>query len=207
MRVAQIVSLIKDTRLSPEQVTPALGVSNMTLRRLLKKPRTKVIPSRHERAFVAGIYQLVIEGRLSLASKTVQSILKAAPAVTFLAFLKELGVSSGGSASPSCHEECVLTELSRLGAEPTRQKEVEEAAAKLESLKAFGPHWKSQITSLQKIAHLERLPIKERWIAYGALYYLILPFDLIPKDLPMIGFVDAFGMLSFASAHYEDLKP
>ena len=42
------------------------------------------------------------------------------------------------------------------------------------------------------------------WVvaAYGALFYLFTPFDLVPDVMPVFGYVDDFGMLGFAVAYY-----
>jgi uncharacterized membrane protein YkvA (DUF1232 family) len=44
-------------------------------------------------------------------------------------------------------------------------------------------------------------------VAYGALFYLILPFDLIPDSIPVFGYVDDFGILGFAVAYYARKFP
>ncbi len=48
----------------------------------------------------------------------------------------------------------------------------------------------------------KKLSLADKLVAYGGLFYLILPFDLIPDSIPVFGYVDDFGILGFASAYY-----
>ncbi|TXK76086.1 YkvA family protein [Paenibacillus sp. N3.4] len=43
-----------------------------------------------------------------------------------------------------------------------------------------------------------KTPLKAKVQIYGALGYLILPFDVIPDFLPIIGYVDDFSVLGLA---------
>ncbi|MFD0694518.1 YkvA family protein [Paenibacillus sp. GCM10027628] len=44
----------------------------------------------------------------------------------------------------------------------------------------------------------KKTPLKAKVQIYGALGYLILPFDLVPDLLPVVGYVDDLGALALA---------
>ncbi|MDE2313589.1 MAG: DUF1232 domain-containing protein [Elusimicrobia bacterium] len=48
-----------------------------------------------------------------------------------------------------------------------------------------------------------QLTLTDKLVAYGALFYLITPFDLIPDTIPGIGYLDDFAILSLALLYYE----
>ena len=105
MKYSQLLTAIDSTHLSPEQLAPALGVSNMTLRRWRKASSRATIPKGYQRSVVEGIYQLVIDGKLSLESPEVQSLLRDAPSLSFDAIIKQLGVSVDILNSSGTHDE------------------------------------------------------------------------------------------------------
>jgi uncharacterized membrane protein YkvA (DUF1232 family) len=39
-------------------------------------------------------------------------------------------------------------------------------------------------------------------VAYGALYYLLCPLDLIPDNVPVFGLMDDYCVLGLAASHY-----
>lgn len=44
----------------------------------------------------------------------------------------------------------------------------------------------------------DKVPMKEKGLIIGALGYLILPVDLVPDAIPLLGFSDDFAALMFA---------
>ena len=44
--------------------------------------------------------------------------------------------------------------------------------------------------------------LTEKFTAYGALFYLITPFDFIPDYTPIFGLVDDYAILGFATVFY-----
>jgi len=46
----------------------------------------------------------------------------------------------------------------------------------------------------------DNVPVKAKGVIIGALGYFIVPFDLIPDFLPIIGYTDDFGALMMALA-------
>ena len=50
----------------------------------------------------------------------------------------------------------------------------------------------------------ESLPFKDKALIYGALGYFILPIDLIPDSIPIIGLTDDFTFLKYAYSKIKD---
>lgn len=53
-----------------------------------------------------------------------------------------------------------------------------------------------------------KVPIKQKAIVYGALGYFILPIDLIPDYIPIVGFTDDLSALLYAAhAVWKNVTP
>ena len=48
----------------------------------------------------------------------------------------------------------------------------------------------------------EKISILDKFVAYGALFYLVMVFDLIPDTVPVFGLLDDFAILGIATAYY-----
>jgi uncharacterized membrane protein YkvA (DUF1232 family) len=57
------------------------------------------------------------------------------------------------------------------------------------------------VVKSSKLSHVDKL------VAYGALFYLLTPMDLIPDHIPVLGLVDDFGVLGFALTYYTKRCP
>jgi uncharacterized membrane protein YkvA (DUF1232 family) len=66
----------------------------------------------------------------------------------------------------------------------------------------MGKDWAERISSLMKVLESNELHTFDKLVAYGALFYLIFPFDLIPDYIPVFGYMDDFIVLGFAVAYY-----
>jgi uncharacterized membrane protein YkvA (DUF1232 family) len=51
---------------------------------------------------------------------------------------------------------------------------------------------------LYRLARDERVPTRTRVLALAALAYTVLPVDLIPDSIPVLGRVDDFGLVAIA---------
>jgi uncharacterized membrane protein YkvA (DUF1232 family) len=60
----------------------------------------------------------------------------------------------------------------------------------LEKLKAFGKTVKSQIQVYRLLLKDSRTPIVSKMILGLAIGYLLLPFDLVPDFIPVLGYLD-----------------
>jgi uncharacterized membrane protein YkvA (DUF1232 family) len=199
----QVIDLMDEASLSPEQLAPYFGIGNMTLRRWKEQPGSKKIPSIYERSVLDGVYQLVIQGKLDPNSEKVRKILESASSLSFKAALKGLGVEDaleeGGSQN---HEEKFTVALSKIGFNDKHRAEVDKSEVKIQGYKKLGQTWSYRISSLWTVVRSNKLSLVDKLVAYGALFYLIFPFDLIPDHIPVIGLLDDYAMLGFAIAYY-----
>ncbi|PWU19432.1 MAG: hypothetical protein C5B49_05785 [Bdellovibrio sp.] len=97
--------------------------------------------------------------------------------------------------------------LSQIGGDDHHKAEVEGAEKKLTYFRKMGLEWQNRISVLHRILRSNQLSTIDKLVAYGALFYLITPFDLIPDHIPAIGLIDDFGVLGFAVAFYLQRFP
>src|SRR5262249_30732376 len=103
----------------------------------------------------------------------------------------------------SSHEEKIVTVLFNLGNSATARTSVEKSLGELQTFADWGPTWKYNLRTLTKIIKSDKFTFLEKQVAYGALFYLLLPLDLIPDAIPVFGYIDDFGMLCAAASHYS----
>ena len=202
MKYSHLKKLIQESGLSPEELAGPFGVSNMTLRRWSKEPGGKEIPAASTRLLVEGVHQLVSEGVLKANSETVQEVLADSPSRSFEAVLSGMGVASTEQSPGSSYEEKMTMALFQIGSNKDHQDQVEKGEERLSWFKKQGTEWKNSITTLTKVVRDRSFSTVEKMIAYGALFYLIAPMDLVPDALPFAGVVDDYGVLILASAYY-----
>jgi uncharacterized membrane protein YkvA (DUF1232 family) len=202
MTFTQLRTVLTETRLSPEELAPKLGVASMTIRRWKDESGKKSLPKAYERSVVEGIYQLLIEGHLDSESGAVQDAISSSPSLSFQAVLKTLGVADDVLKSDSNHEDKMTLALYQIGASEKRKKQVDGAKSKLQRLKKMGQEWTRRISMLMNVVQSKKFTVVDKLVAYGALFYLICPFDLIPDQIPVVGYIDDFAILGFAVAYY-----
>ena len=200
MRVSHLVALLKETSFSPEQLAQRLGISNMTVRRWIRKsPRTE-IPSLYGRALEDIVFELMGEGILTTESVIVKEIVAKHEAKPFKGALQNLGLSKDFLRNAKGNnEERLVIGLAQIGASDVRRAQVEDNLKKVSTFKRLGKEWSSRITTLLRAIRSKRVAFVEKLVAYGALFYLICLFDLIPDYLPIIGYLDDFAMIGLAA--------
>lgn len=202
------MDLFDETGFSPEQLAPYFGVGNMTLRRWKDQPGAKEIPEIYESAVLDGVYQLLIQGKVNSESAKIQKILRSAPSLSFQAALKGLGIESVFEESKNQdHDDKFAVALSQIGLDDKHRSEVDRSEVKIQGYKKLGKSWAYRITSLWRVVRSDKLTLVDKMVAYGALFYLIFPFDLIPDHIPVIGLLDDYAMLGFAIAYYVKRFP
>jgi uncharacterized membrane protein YkvA (DUF1232 family) len=201
MQYSHLFKILETSGLSPEQFAPYLGISGMTLRRWREKPGDEEIPKLYERSLEAAVSQLIREGRLDPESPLARQTLKDS-LESFQSVLTNLGFSEDILSQSKNQEETVVLGLSQIGADEEKRHEVERSHKKILDFKKFSKEWGRRISTLMSVVTSKQIKSYEKLVAYGALFYLINPFDLIPDHIPGFGFVDDYAILGMASVYY-----
>ncbi len=203
MTNSQLLILLKETGYSPEELGKQIGLSGMTLRRWMKKAEQTSIPVVYVPAIRETCLRLISEGRLNPASEAVQSILASAlPSGDYAAAIQNLGLDAEFGEDRTISGDRILTGLVQIGAQSKKQADVEKNCGKVFSFKDMGKDWSERISALWTIIHSDTVTLPEKFIAYGALFYLLTPIDFIPDTIPFLGLVDDFAVLGLAAAYY-----
>jgi uncharacterized membrane protein YkvA (DUF1232 family) len=204
MKISHLLILMRETDLSPEQMAERLGISNMTIRRWMKKSSNETLPVIYEKTVWDAVYQMVAEGKLLPGSTFVQKAVKESQKLYFSAAMKSLGFKGSSRKSPKFSMHSIMGGLSQIGAKEGHQSEVEKNRKKILSFVRLGQDWKERISTLIKVVSSTKLSARDKLVAYGALFYLLCPLDLIPDNVPIFGLMDDYCVLGFAAAHYVE---
>jgi uncharacterized membrane protein YkvA (DUF1232 family) len=206
MQIGQTLDLLDKTGLSPESAARELGVSGMTLRRWRDKPRTEELPEIYRAAMEPLLRRLVGEGVLHPEDADVAAAL-VGPVDPFQKALKDSGITLKALGAPGKSRGIVTKGLASIGDNERRQDQVRSSGKMLERLKAMGGEWRSRIEVLMLALRSKEITALDKLVAFGALFYLICPFDLIPDAIPVIGYADDFIILGIAVLYYRKRFP
>lgn len=195
-------SLMNETQLSPEVLGSRLGISGMTLRRWRKEPGDRELPKLYSNALAGVIHELAAEGKLTKESSVVQAAMTQTRWTPFDSAAAHLGITWDRLKAGQFSEPKLIESLSQIGGDADRQEEVKRSAKHILSFKNWGTEWKERISSLMKVLQSNDLHAFDKLVAYGALFYLVTPFDLIPDYIPVFGYMDDFIVLGLAAAYY-----
>jgi uncharacterized membrane protein YkvA (DUF1232 family) len=207
MLLSQLRILLKESGTSPEQFGQRIELSGMTLRRLLKKPDETVLPESYEPLVRKGVYSLILEGRIKPDSQVAQEVIRESPNLSFAAAIHALGFREASMEQGESHPEKVLIGLSEIGASPQHQSEVQRNKKEISRFRKLGKEWSRRVTMLGRVIKSRELTQMEKLSAYGALFYLITVFDLIPDTIPVFGVLDDFAVLGIVVAYYLQKFP
>jgi uncharacterized membrane protein YkvA (DUF1232 family) len=202
MKNSHLLILMRETKLSPEQLAKRLGISNMTIRRWMKNAPGKTIPSIYEKTVWDAVYQMVAEGMLSPESTFVHKAVKESQKYYFSAAMKSLGFKASKKGKNQFSMDSIMKGLSEIGAQEGHQSQVERNQKKILSFTRLGRDWNERISALMKVVGNTRLSLKDKLVASGALFYLLCPLDLIPDNVPVFGMMDDYCVLGLAADHY-----
>lgn len=202
-----MLELAEEAHLSPEKLAEILGISGMTLRRWRAKPPARDLPKLYERAFTTGIEQLVVDGYIAPDSKLAASVMAKSEQVSFQARIKALGISESVMKRKGSAADALMMGLSEIGAPTTRMQEVDRNQKKIGGFAKLGAEWKKRVTGLLIVIRSPKLTLMDKLVAYGALFYLLTPFDLIPDTIPVFGLLDDYAILGLALAYYASRYP
>lgn len=203
---AELFRVLDEAGLSPERAAQRLGVSNMTLRRWRDKPQGDELPKMYERSFGPALQELIGEGKVSAKSAAAKSVGEG-QAESFLATLKRLGFPENILSAGPGDRKAFVDGLAKVGDDKDRKKEVDRSKKKIGAFASWGKDWKARIDGMLKVIRSEKLTTTDKLVAYGALFYLISPIDLIPDTIPVIGYLDDFAVLGMALWYYKRRFP
>jgi uncharacterized membrane protein YkvA (DUF1232 family) len=179
-----------------------LGVSNMTVRRWMKRPPSETMPAIYEKVVRDAVYQMVLDGVLTADSRSFKSVSKIIRDLSFTTILRSLGFRSDFKNAPSFSPNRLMAGLSQIGSKDSRKAEVDQNPKKIWSFGRLGLDWKERISAMMKVVSSKRLSDGDKLVAYGALFYLLCPFDLIPDNIPVFGLMDDYCVLGLATTYY-----
>lgn len=206
-KISDLKRLGEESGLSPEQLAEPMQISPATLRRLLKRPDSESLPKAYETLVDEGVYRLIIDGKLSSESSIAQAVLLRGSERSFDAAIHALGFPEAAMARGSDMEDRITIGLSQIGSSDKHQKVVRESKSLMDRFEQLGKDWSSKLRTLRKIVGSKELSTIEKFAAYGALFYLITPADLIPDTIPVFGLVDDFSIICIVVAYYLSRYP
>jgi uncharacterized membrane protein YkvA (DUF1232 family) len=201
----ELFAAMNEAGLSPEAAADLFGVSNMTLRRWRERPGDERLPEKYERAFRPALERLAGEGRLS--PQAADAAIERRQGEDFRAALKRLGFPDDVMAAGPADQRALVEGLKKVGADPGHKDGVDRSEKRLVDFQRLGAQWKERVGGLMRVLRAGEIGPKDKVVAYGALFYLLTPIDLIPDSLAAIGFLDDFVMLGIALWFYRDKFP
>lgn len=207
MRYHQLLALIERVELSPEKAAAELGISGMTLRRWRTKPKDAVLPEMYRRAFEPTVRRLVGEGKLHPEDPDAIAAFEPESADPFQRTLIGLGITMEVLQQGDKDQGTVVMGLARIGQDENRRRQVQSSNKMLARFQAMSADWKERVTTLREAISSPKLTAVDKLVAFGALFYLITPFDLIPDAIPVFGLVDDFIVLGIAALYYKTRFP
>jgi uncharacterized membrane protein YkvA (DUF1232 family) len=171
MTIKDLRKHLETTRQSPEQLAQKVNVSNMTIRRLLKRPDDEKIPAK----YIANFSRMMSPNNSLAEIEQFQNV----------------------NESEMSFED-VIEDLKQTGEKVKDPVDVEvQLNEKLTDPRIKGD-FLSRVKYLKDVAFDKHATRLAKAVAFGALLYLINPMDLIPDNLVPFGYVDDLAILSIA---------
>lgn len=202
MNTSHLLTLQKESRLSPEQLAKHLGISNMTVRRWIKKSPSHKLPVFYDHCFQDAVCALIVEGKLSADGEIAQAVHRQNQFQSVGLALKSLNISEECLFGPphTSENERLLTALTQIASD---QKKISFVKKNLERITQFSKksgQWAEYIKTLQTAIFSKKLEMHEKLIAYGSFFYLLCPLDLVSDFIPAVGYLDDLAILGIASS-------
>jgi uncharacterized membrane protein YkvA (DUF1232 family) len=202
-----LFDVIRESGQSYEQFGKRIGLSGMTLRRWRSCDRSENVPDCYHRAIGAGVRQLLQESRISAKTPFVKKLLHHESENGLVNTMKHLGMNlsalDSGKKSKGHNEHLILDGLAQIGTDEDKRREVDRESTKILSFKKIGREWSRRITLLWKVVRSKDIDILGKIVAYGALFYLVEPFDFIPDHLVGFGYIDDYVILGIAAVYCQ----
>jgi uncharacterized membrane protein YkvA (DUF1232 family) len=200
---SQLLIILNATGFSPEEFGRRIGLSGMTIRRWLRKPEGTTVPRVYFPAIREACLALVGEGKLDASLPELQPVLfSVGSSAGYQAALRNLGLGDDFTGGRPVSRDQILSGLLQIGAQMPKQTDVDGHSSEVSAFKKLGDEWSSRITTLWTIVRSRKMDLPDKFIAYGALFYLLTPVDFIPDNIPFFGLIDDFAILGLAAAYY-----
>ncbi len=204
MTFAQLFQMISKADLSPEQFGSYLGVSGMTIRRWKDEDAQAEVPELYRMGLVKVVEKLIMQGFLKMEDSEVRPFLKNRETDHLKLNLQTLGLDLEEleKLQNKSGKQDMVHALSRIGESVQRQEQVVSHLPHIKKLAVLHGGMKASVKSLLGILKMKNIATKSKFVAFGALFYLIAPLDLIPDTVPIFGFVDDIAILNLAAIYY-----
>lgn len=207
MTYAQLFAMIKDAGLSGEEAARRLGISHMTLHRWRARPGHRRVDPIYERSFETSAYEWISEGLLPVTAPTARALFARPGTQAFTAALRNLGLTTDSLAGPAGDTGVMVEALTRIGQSAEVRGEVDGNLDHLAEYGKQGEDWRDRLRAMLAVVRSGHLSLTDKLVAYGSLFYLLTPFDLIPDLVPGFGLLDDFAVLGLATAFYARRFP
>ena len=184
MTYGHLSILLNELQFSPEQLGERLGIAGKTIRRWIDLPKGKKLPPLYAKALRETIFEFVAEGKLTSDSEVVLLSLKEGNDSFFHAAIRDLGMAEDFLKNADQSPDSIVQGIAQIGANEKKRASVDRSKEKLSTYHKISAEWKCRVQTLYKAITSKELNGFEKFAAYGALFYLISPFDLIPDHIP-----------------------
>ena len=202
MTYIHLSTLLKELDMSPEEFGACLGVAGITIRRWSELPQGDHLPILYKKAIQATVLEFIAEGRLSPYSESAKFAIQGGSNALFLASMTSLGIGDDFLKNADQSSEGVVQVISQIGSSDSKQAIVDKNKQTILGHQKRGSEWKSYIQTLYRAITSKKLTKFEKFAAYGAFFYLVCPFDLIPDHIPVFGLMDDYLVLGLVAAYY-----
>lgn len=207
MTYEQLFEMIDAARLTAENAARRLGVSHMTLHRWRSRPKHRRLAPVYERAFQATALELMNDGVLPVDSAIAQTLMARPNLAGFHAALRNLGASTESSDGGKGDPDAILTSLVQIGTRAECRERVDRQTARISTFRGRSREWEETIARTLTVIRSPELTTVDKTVAYGGLFYLLTPFDLIPDMIAGFGLLDDFAILGMVIAFYARRFP
>lgn len=206
MKISQISKISKDTGLSPEKLAVYFQVSNMTLRRWLKKGGTARVPSQYDTNIYQGILAMVKDGVIDKEHECVKEAYEFSQVLFANNSFMMMDLQAAQFENRGNDEDGLMDLCLRLGQRDDSLAYVQRNEHTLQDIEKKSPTIREKVSALWSVLKDNELQKTSKYVAVGALFYLAFPFDFIPDSVPGVGLLDDFAILSIAVDHYLRIK-
>jgi uncharacterized membrane protein YkvA (DUF1232 family) len=147
---------------------------------------------------------MVVDGELDRNSPAVEIVMKDYEPLDQKAALSLMGLSEAAliTNAGESQSDGVLRGLNTIGSTPDNQAFVSQNNDRLGTFKKIGSEWAERVQVLVEVTRSKKFSPIDKFVAFGALAYLLTTFDLIPDTIPVFGLLDDFAVLGYAITYY-----